>query len=53
MVALVGYADHAGGLDNVTSVLVDLVEAIDASRLLEAARLSPIAGVQRLGHLLS
>ncbi len=49
---LVGYADHAGGLDNVTSVLVDLAEAIDASRLREAARLSPTVWVQRLGYLL-
>jgi len=49
---LVGYADHAGGLDNVASVLADLAEAIDAPRLLEAARLCPVAWVQRLGHLL-
>ncbi len=49
---LVGYADHAGGLDNVATVLADLAEAIDAFRLFEAARLCPIAWVQRLGYLL-
>lgn len=49
---LVGYADQAGGLDNVATVLVDLAEAIDASKLREAARLCPIAWVQRLGYLL-
>jgi predicted transcriptional regulator of viral defense system len=49
---LLGYADQAGGLDNVASVLVDLVEAIDAPRLLDAARLCPVAWVQRLGYLL-
>lgn len=49
---LVGYADHAGGLDHVATVLVELAEALDASRLVEAARLCPIAWVQRLGYLL-
>jgi predicted transcriptional regulator of viral defense system len=49
---LVGYADQAGGLDNVASVLTDLIERLDASRLAEAARLCPIAWVQRLGYLL-
>jgi predicted transcriptional regulator of viral defense system len=49
---LVGYAAHAGGLDNVASVLVDLAEAIEAPKLLEAAQLCPTAWVQRLGYLL-
>jgi predicted transcriptional regulator of viral defense system len=49
---LVGYADHAGGLDNVATVLAELVEAIDAPKLVEAAHLCPIAWVQRLGYLL-
>jgi predicted transcriptional regulator of viral defense system len=49
---LVGYADQSGGLDNVASVLTELVEFIDADRLvLECAR-SPVAWVQRLGYLL-
>jgi predicted transcriptional regulator of viral defense system len=49
---LVGYAGHAGGLDNVATVLAELNEVLDASELLEAARLCPIAWVQRLGYLL-
>jgi predicted transcriptional regulator of viral defense system len=49
---LVGYADQAGGLDHVATVLGDLAEALDASRLVAAARRSPIAWVQRLGYLL-
>lgn len=49
---LVGYADHCGGLDNVSSILADLGETLDATQLLAAARLSPIAWVQRLGYLL-
>jgi predicted transcriptional regulator of viral defense system len=49
---LVGYAGHCGGLDNVATVLADLSETIEASNLLEAARLCPITWVQRLGYLL-
>ncbi len=49
---LVGYADQCGGLDNVASVLLDLGEELDASKLAEAARLCPVAWVQRLGYLL-
>jgi predicted transcriptional regulator of viral defense system len=49
---LVGYADQCGGLDNVASVLADLVDAIDAEKLAAAARLCPVAWVQRLGYLL-
>ncbi|MFY9343658.1 MAG: type IV toxin-antitoxin system AbiEi family antitoxin [Planctomycetota bacterium] len=49
---LVGYADQCGGLDNVASVLAELVEAIDLPRLVAAAKLCPIAWVQRLGYLL-
>jgi len=49
---LVGYADHCGGLDNVASVLSELVEAIDPPRLVAAAVLCPVVWVQRLGHLL-
>ncbi len=49
---LVGYADQSGGLDNVASVLADLAEAIDPKKLATAARLCPIAWVQRLGYLL-
>jgi predicted transcriptional regulator of viral defense system len=49
---LVGYADQCGGLDNTTSVLAELVESLDAGKLLAAAQLCPIAWVQRLGYLL-
>ena len=49
---LVGYEDHCGGLNNVASVLAELVEAIDVAQLIAAARLCPIAWVQRLGYLL-
>ncbi len=49
---LVGYADQSGGLDNVASVVAELVEAIDADRLVSECARSPIAWVQRLGYLL-
>ncbi len=49
---LVGYADHSGGLDNVASVIGELVESLDADRLVAEAARSPIAWVQRLGYLL-
>jgi predicted transcriptional regulator of viral defense system len=49
---LVGYADQCGGLDNVSSVLSELTEALNAQRLLEAARLCPVVWSQRLGYLL-
>ncbi|MCC6811253.1 MAG: type IV toxin-antitoxin system AbiEi family antitoxin [Deltaproteobacteria bacterium] len=48
---LVGYADQCGGLDNVASVLSELAEALSAEKLVEAARLCPVAWVQRLGYL--
>lgn len=49
---LVGYVVRCAGLDNVATVLTELVEKIDAGRLLEVAAMSPIAWVQRLGFLL-
>lgn len=49
---LVGYAKHAGGLDNVATVLADLVESLDAGRLVEQAAVTPLAWSQRLGFLL-
>jgi predicted transcriptional regulator of viral defense system len=49
---LVGYADQCGGLDNVASVLSELVEAVDPQKLVAAAALCPIAWAQRLGYLL-
>lgn len=49
---LVGYADQCGGLDNVATVLAELVEVIDAERLVSECMRSPLAWVQRLGYLL-
>jgi predicted transcriptional regulator of viral defense system len=49
---LVGYADQSGGLDNVASVLTELVETLNADRLVTEVQKSPIAWAQRLGYLL-
>jgi len=49
---LVGYADRCGGLDNVASVIGDLVDVIDAAKLPEVARWCPAVWAQRLGYLL-
>ncbi|MBM4352783.1 MAG: hypothetical protein FJ109_03155 [Deltaproteobacteria bacterium] len=49
---LVGYPKHAGGLSNVATVVGELGEELDAGKLLEVARLSPISWSQRLGYLL-
>jgi predicted transcriptional regulator of viral defense system len=49
---LVGYPNHAGGLNNVATVLSELAENLDAGKLLEAARLCPVSWSQRLGYLL-
>ncbi len=49
---LVGYYDRSGGLDNVASVLADLAEKIDPTKLVASAKLSPIAWSQRLGYLM-
>lgn len=49
---LVGYPQHAGGLNNVATVLAELAEAMDGKALAEAALLCPVGWSQRLGHLL-
>lgn len=49
---LVGYQRHAGGLDNVATVLSELAEHLDAEALRSVARLSPTPWAQRLGHML-
>ena len=49
---LVGYPNHAGGLSNVATVVGELAESLDAGKLLEVARRSPISWSQRLGYLL-
>lgn len=51
-VDLVGYAEHAGGLDQVATVLSELAERIDPDRLPTAAATAPLAWAQRLGYLL-
>jgi len=51
-VDLVGYEHHAGGLDQVATVLSELVEQIDPQRLVAAARTAPMPWAQRLGYLL-
>jgi len=51
-VDLVGYPQHAGGLDNVATLLSELVEKIDANRLTAAAAAAPLPWAQRLGYLL-
>jgi predicted transcriptional regulator of viral defense system len=50
---LVGYAEHAGGLSNVATVLSELAESINAEVLVAEARRSPVAWAQRLGYLLA
>lgn len=49
---LVGYPQHAGGLDNVATVLSELAESLDPVVLSSVAPLSPLPWSQRLGHLL-
>jgi predicted transcriptional regulator of viral defense system len=49
---LVGYPNHAGGLSNVATVVGEMAESLDAGKLLEVARLSPISWSQRLGYIL-
>jgi predicted transcriptional regulator of viral defense system len=49
---LVGYQHHAGGLDQVATILVELVEKIDPRKLAAAAATAPIPWAQRLGYLL-
>jgi predicted transcriptional regulator of viral defense system len=49
---VIGYADQCGGLDNVASILNELVESLDPPKLVVAAALCPIVWSQRLGYLL-
>jgi predicted transcriptional regulator of viral defense system len=49
---LVGYADQAGGLNQVTTVLSELAERIDPAKLAIAAKTAPVPWSQRLGYLL-
>lgn len=49
---LVGYVAHAGGLGQVATILAELVEQIDAGKLVAAAETAPVPWAQRLGYLL-
>ena len=49
---LVGYLNHAGGLDHVATVLVELVESLEGRALARVAPLSPVPWAQRLGYLI-
>lgn len=49
---LVGYQHHAGGLDQVATILSELDEKIDARKLVTAAATAPLPWAQRLGYLL-
>ena len=49
---LFGYAHHAGGLNQVATVLSELAKRIDPEKLAAAARTAPIPWAQRLGYLL-
>ena len=50
---MVTYPDRCGGIDNVLTVLSDLVKKLDANKLLQlASNTAEITWVQRLGYLL-
>lgn len=49
---LAGYQRHAGGLDQVATILSELAEKLDASLLPAAAATAPMPWAQRLGYLL-
>ncbi len=49
---LVGYQNHAGGLNQVTTVLSELAEKIEPETLAGIAATAPISWAQRLGFLL-
>lgn len=49
---LVGYPQHAGGINNVATVLDELSAEMDEKKLVEAAALCPVGWAQRLGYLL-
>lgn len=49
---LIGYPQHCGGLDNVTTVLSELSHELDPERLVKAATTAPVSWAQRLGYLL-
>lgn len=50
---LVGYADHAGGLDQVATILSEMSDQLEPARLAAAAKDVPAPWAQRLGFLLN
>lgn len=51
-VDLVGYHHHAGGLDQVATILSEFAEQLDPQKLVIAAQTAPVPWAQRLGYLL-
>ena len=51
-VDLAGYPQHAGGLDNIATILVELADSIDPALLADAAATAPMPWAQRLGYIL-
>lgn len=49
---LVGYPNHAGGLNNVATILSELSEEMSAEKLVETAKACPVSWAGRLGYLL-
>jgi predicted transcriptional regulator of viral defense system len=49
---LAGYPHHAGGLDQVATILAELGEKIDPKLVAAAAKTAPLPWAQRLGYLL-
>ncbi len=49
---LIGYQHHAGGLNQVATVLSELAERIEPKALVTAAASAPVPWAQRLGYLL-
>jgi len=46
------YPRHAGGLDNAATVLAELADKLDPTRLVQTAARAPMTAVQRTGFLL-
>ena len=51
-VDLVQFADHVGGYQRASTVLAELVEAMDMEKMADVVPYTTIATVQRLGYLL-
>ena len=49
---LVGYPQHAGGLGNTATILVELADELDPRALADVAEICPLPWAQRLGFLL-